>query len=136
MSRPHQKKRHSVKKVIKPSVPLPEGSWWSCSEKGILLHLWVQPRASSIGWKGGHGGSLKLSLTAAPVDDDANQQCLEFLAKTLRLPRSQITLVRGKTSRHKWIRIEGISVESWRAWSQLIEQASPLAHPHSLELND
>ena len=51
------------------------------------------------------GDALKLSLTAPPVDGKANDACIEFFAKLLKVPRSSVTIAAGQTSRKKVIRV-------------------------------
>ena len=57
---------------------------------------------------------LKLSITAPPVDGKANDACIEFFSKLLRIPRSSITIASGQNSRNKVIRVAGISAEMIR----------------------
>lgn len=54
---------------------------------------------------GRHGGSLKVALTAPPVDNAANTALLAFLATLLQAPRSSLTLVAGTKSREKRVQI-------------------------------
>jgi len=56
-----------------------------------------------------HGDALKVRLSAAPVDGAANDQLIEFLAKTFAVSRRAITIVAGERSRSKIVEIEGIS---------------------------
>lgn len=77
----------------------------------VLLALKVQPRASRNEIVGLLGTELKLKVTAPPVDSAANEAVIGFLAGKLNLPRRSVTLVRGQTSPHKTIRLEGISLE-------------------------
>jgi uncharacterized protein (TIGR00251 family) len=55
-----------------------------------------------------HDGLLKIALTAPPVDGVANKALVEFVAKTLGVPKGQVTLVSGETSRRKTLEIVGI----------------------------
>ena len=71
------------------------------NSEGILLSVYIQPRASCNQVVGVHGGSLKIKLTAPPVDNAANQMCIQFLTKCLGLPKSAAKIVSGHTSRHK-----------------------------------
>jgi len=48
---------------------------------------------------------LKVRLTAPPVDGKANAELLRFLAEAFGVPRRNVTLVRGETSRAKVVRI-------------------------------
>ena len=86
----------------------------SDSEKGVILRVQVQPRASRDEVMGPHGDGLKIRITAAPVAGAANKHLLKFLAKKLRVARSQISITSGATSRAKSIAIQGISAEEVR----------------------
>jgi uncharacterized protein YggU (UPF0235/DUF167 family) len=58
---------------------------------------------------------LRASLTAAPVEGAANDALVALLAEKLRLPKRQIQVARGATSRQKVMAIEGLAVEEfWR----------------------
>ena len=80
----------------------------SVHEDALLISLKVQPRARTNELAGTLGSELKVRVTAPPVDSAANEAVLEFLAETLGIPQRQITLVRGRTSTHKVIRIDGM----------------------------
>jgi len=70
---------------------------------GLLIKVYVQPRAAKNTIAGLHGGALKLRLTAAPVDGAANKMCLQFLAKKLNISKSALQIKNGHTSRTKTI---------------------------------
>ena len=57
------------------------------------------------------GNELRVKVTAAPVDSAANEALIRFLAETLDCPRNKVELVRGHTSRHKTIRLLGMTAE-------------------------
>lgn len=76
----------------------------------VLLALKVQPRASRNEIVGPLGAELKLKVMAPPVDSAANEAVVEFLARQLGLPRRAVSLVRGQTSPHKTIRLDGITL--------------------------
>jgi uncharacterized protein (TIGR00251 family) len=60
---------------------------------------------------------LRARLTAPPVEGAANASLIALLAERLRLPRRQVSLVRGGTSRQKVLAIEGLSAEEFcRRW--------------------
>jgi uncharacterized protein (TIGR00251 family) len=80
----------------------------SVQDNALLLSIKVQPRAKRNELAGMLGSELKVRVTAPPVDSAANEAVLEFLAKTLGIPPRQVTLIRGRTSTHKMIRIEGM----------------------------
>jgi uncharacterized protein (TIGR00251 family) len=75
------------------------------NDQGITFWLAVQPRAAKTAIVGLHDKALKIRLTAPPVDNAANKQCIEVLAKALGRPKSTIEIVSGQTSRQKQVRI-------------------------------
>src|SRR5438105_12563986 len=82
---------------------------------GISFQVKVHPRAKKNGITGALGEALKLSLTAPPVEGQANEACIEFFARLLKVPRSSITIASGQSSRLKVIRITGITAAELRA---------------------
>lgn len=71
----------------------------------LTLVLHVQPGAKTTGVSGRHGDALKLRLAAPPVEGQANQALLAFLAEAFGVPRRQVELRRGASSRHKEVLI-------------------------------
>jgi uncharacterized protein len=74
----------------------------------------VHPRAKKNAITGQVGDAVKLALTAPPVDGKANDACIVFFAKLLKVPRSSVTIAAGQTSRNKVIRVAGLSAEDVR----------------------
>lgn len=68
---------------------------------GVTLPCWVQPKSSSDAVVGIHGDSLKVAITAPPVDGKANAHLCKYIAKLARVPKSSVELVSGHTSRRK-----------------------------------
>lgn len=67
----------------------------------MTLAIHVQPRASRNAVVGWHGDALKVALTAPPVDGAANAALIAFIAEYFGLRRSQVSLLRGDSSRQK-----------------------------------
>jgi uncharacterized protein len=82
---------------------------------GVELSVVVQPRASKTRFVGEHGGLLKIQLAAPPVDGEANAALLDFLSKQFRVPRRQVELISGETSRRKRLRLVGVDAASIEA---------------------
>lgn len=80
-------------------------------DDAVMLALKVQPRASRSELAGPLGNELKVKVTAPPVDSAANGAVIAFLAERLGLQRRQVTLVRGQTSTHKTLRLDGITLD-------------------------
>ncbi len=72
----------------------------------LVLDCQLQPRASRDEFAGLQGERLKIRLSAPPVDGKANAQLLEFLARAFGVPRRQVELEAGQTSRLKRVRIQ------------------------------
>ena len=66
------------------------------------------PRAGRSGIAGLREGALLVKLAAAPVDGAANQELIALLAKALRIPKRDITIVLGERARTKRVRIAGL----------------------------
>ncbi|MFT3991922.1 MAG: DUF167 domain-containing protein [Luteolibacter sp.] len=72
----------------------------------MKLHVRATPNARKseiIGWETDPlaGPVLKVRIAAPPVDGQANTALREFLAKSLKIPKSQVTLEKGSSSRIK-----------------------------------
>jgi len=80
--------------------------------EGIVFTVHVQPRASRSEICGPKDGELKLRLTSPPVEDAANKQCVELIAKALGIAKSRVSIRAGAKSRHKVIKVEGVDQAS------------------------
>lgn len=85
--------------------------WLSEKDQEIILRLHAQPGAKRTSVVGLYGDRLKIAVATPPVDGKANQAIIAFLAKTLGLSKSKLTLISGETSREKRIRIQGITAD-------------------------
>ncbi|MBL3617569.1 MAG: YggU family protein [gamma proteobacterium endosymbiont of Lamellibrachia anaximandri] len=73
--------------------------WYHWDGDDLTLRLRIQPKASRDTFVGPHGDDFKIRITAPPVDGKANTHLIKLLAKAFGVPRSQVTLVSGETSR-------------------------------------
>lgn len=76
---------------------------------GALLEVRVIPRASRSTIAGTRDGALLVRLAAPPVDGAANDELLRVLARALDIPRRDLVIVHGETSRTKRVRVAGMS---------------------------
>lgn len=83
------------------------------NDEGITVGIKVQPRASRNQIVGEQDGMLKVKLTAPPVEGEANQALVDYLASVLGTPRRNVILVKGESSRQKIIAIKGMSRETF-----------------------
>lgn len=84
------------------------------SGQAVTFSVKIHPRAKKNAITGALGDALKVSLTAPPLEGRANDACIDFFAKLLKLPRSSVTIASGHSSRNKVIRVEGLSAEEMR----------------------
>ena len=84
------------------------------TDQGITVAVRVHPRARKNAITGELGDALKVSLTTPPLEGRANEACIEFFAKLLKVPRSSVTIASGQTSRNKVMRVAGITGEYLR----------------------
>ena len=85
---------------------------WRAVADGVLLDLRVTPKSGRDAIDGieelSSGQSvLKLRVRALPTDGEANDAVVALVAKSLKLPKSKVTLERGGTSRVKTLRLAG-----------------------------
>ncbi len=72
---------------------------------GLVLRLYIQPKASRDSIVGLHGDELKVAITAPPVDGQANAHLVKYLAKQFKVAKSQVIIEKGELGRHKQVRI-------------------------------
>ena len=89
----------------------------------LLVDVQITPRASRDQLGGRVGGRVKIQLTAPPVDGEANLALRIFLAKLLGVPRAQVEIIRGETSRKKTVRLVGVSAETWHQLTETGERS-------------
>ena len=79
--------------------------------EGNSVSFWVQvkPRSSRECLEVASSGELCLRIHAAPTEGQANEACVQFLARHLRLPQNSVSILAGRRSRRKLIRITGRS---------------------------
>ncbi|MCL1911654.1 MAG: DUF167 domain-containing protein [Leptospirales bacterium] len=78
-------------------------------EKTALIEITVTPKSSKslISVEDGH---IRVKLHAPPIDGKANEECIRLFAKTLGLPKSSISVVKGEKGRQKLISVGGMSL--------------------------
>ena len=74
--------------------------------KGAALAIRVTPRAKKDEVSGIlDDGTIKVRLTAPPVEGKANASLIKFLAEILSVSRSKIEIVAGESGRDKLVSI-------------------------------
>lgn len=81
-------------------------------EGWVEFQLRVSPKAPCNQICGWVDGALKVKLKAPPVEGKANKALEEFLAQVLQVPKKEVWLISGKTSRIKRVRVLGLSPQA------------------------
>ncbi len=78
-------------------------------ERTATLEIRVLPRASrnEIAWQAEN--RYRVKLTAPPVEGKANQALIKLLARHLVIPKRDISILAGSSSRTKTIRVAGLT---------------------------
>ena len=84
-------------------------SWFEQLDNGIILHCTVLPKSSKTQIVGPYGvpPRLKIKIAAPPVDGEANEALIVYLAKYFKIPKSHFEILSGHAGKNKDIRIVG-----------------------------
>ncbi len=77
----------------------------TCRGDGVVLHVNVMPNAKRTEVDGLHDGALRVRLAAPPIEGRANDALIAWLAKSLGVPKRDVELLRGESSRRKQVAI-------------------------------
>lgn len=72
------------------------------TNKGILFNLKIVPNSSKNELVL-EEDFVKVKVTAQPIENKANKALIEYLSKFFKIPKSDIEIVKGGTSREKTI---------------------------------
>lgn len=85
------------------------------AKSGVYVKLRVSPGAKCTAIKGLYGeGAIKLSVAAPPVEGKANAEVERYLALLFELSRSEVTVVKGASSRDKLVFVSGLGPDKIR----------------------
>lgn len=91
-------------------------------EKLLEITVQIQPKSSRDEITGIHNGRLKIKIAAPPVEGKANQRLISFIAKTFRVPKSGVEIVKGKTSKLKTVKISGLDQKAYNEFLSKFRQ--------------
>ena len=75
-----------------------------------IISVCVKPRSSANRIVGMKNGALVVHVTSPPIEGKANCAAIATLAEALGIAQSKIEIVSGGKSRHKTVRIQGVTV--------------------------
>jgi len=84
------------------------------TKNGLSFDIHVNPHTSRAEIAGIADGTLKVKVTAPPVDGAANEACIELLAKKLGLKKSRMKIAAGAKGRKKRLWSATSAKISWR----------------------
>lgn len=95
------------------------------TNEGLLVRLRLIPNAAKdqiVGIEENAAGKphLKVKVRAVPEKGKANKALVNFLAKSLGLPKSSFEVISGHTSRAKTVLITGQASEIRAKWQVLL----------------
>jgi len=73
------------------------------------IKVTVSPKATKTRVAGTYADSIKIQVAAAPERGKANAELTAFVAKKLGVPKSDVNLKSGASSKSKIIEIKGMS---------------------------
>jgi len=85
--------------------------WARHTDQGWVLTIRAQPGAARTQVAGPYGDALRIRIAAPAADNKANTELVRFLADTLGVPKSAVTLLRGHSSRDKSVLVEPHDVD-------------------------
>ncbi|SUZ73477.1 uncharacterized protein METZ01_LOCUS26331 [marine metagenome] len=82
--------------------------------ESCTIKVRVQPKSSRNRVDGFQDGALRVRVTAAPTEGQANAAVIAILAKTLGVSKSRLEIIRGHSSRDKVISVDALTEQEVR----------------------
>jgi uncharacterized protein (TIGR00251 family) len=73
----------------------------------LTFKILAVPRASRSEVTGEHDGVLRVRIAAAPVGGAANKELVKVLSRYLGVPKSDVEITAGSSSRRKTVAVSG-----------------------------
>lgn len=84
-------------------------AWYKVDEDAVTLFIYAKPNARKNEITGFFGDPIRLAIkiNSPPVDGQANLELVKYLSKILDIPKKNITLASGSTSKFKNVILSG-----------------------------
>lgn len=79
--------------------------WFKIHNQHVTLSILAKPKAKKTALVKVDEQGLHIALHANPQEGEANKELIRFLADFFKLPKSQIQLIRGQSSRKKQVEL-------------------------------
>ena len=77
--------------------------------ESCTIKIRVQPKSSRNQVDGFQDGALRVRVTAAPTEGQANAAVIAILAKTFGISKSRLEIIRGYRSRDKVVSVDTLT---------------------------
>ena len=81
---------------------------YSKAKDGIIIEVKVDPRSSRNEIVGVVDKTVRIKLTAPPVEGAANEQLIKLLAERFDIRKSDVIIMKGESSRHNLVKLKGV----------------------------
>ena len=81
----------------------------------MILSVRVIPRSPRSRIAGRRGDALLVRLAAPPVDGAANEALIELLSREFHVPKRQVSILSGASSRDKRVELDGLDAADGEA---------------------
>ncbi|HIF0284573.1 TPA: DUF167 domain-containing protein [Legionella pneumophila] len=79
--------------------------WFKIIHSHVEIAIYAKPNAKKTKLMAISDDRLHIALHAKPQEGEANSELLFFISQFFKIPKTQIELIKGKSSRHKLIRL-------------------------------
>jgi uncharacterized protein (TIGR00251 family) len=80
------------------------------NSEGVRIRVKVNPRSGKNQLLDLRSETIRVKLTAPPVEGEANLALIKFIARLCRVPKANVEIVSGEKSRQKTIVIRGLGL--------------------------
>lgn len=80
-------------------------------KNGVVIQIQVLPNAKENKVVEVEGERCKIKIKAPPVDNKANVELVEFLAKMFGLAKKNVNILQGEHSKYKAVLLQSINIE-------------------------
>lgn len=87
-------------------------AWYRALPHGIRLTVQVIPNARKTEVAGVSDDALRIRLQAQPIEGQANQALIRYLADALGVPKSAVQIAHGHAGRRKRVEVGGCALGS------------------------
>ncbi len=87
---------------------------------GFIIKLRISPNASKNEIIKADDGTLKIKITAQPVEGKANKALIEYLSKILKMPKSSFEIIKGSASKDKTILVKTHDADDIKIFQEFV----------------